>query len=147
MRDRFNGRMMAQARKAAGMNQADLAAVVRRNRVSISDIERGEFQPSRALAEQIALSLGVELESLYVPAAGRPGSATAPPSLTIEELQVIDAMRRCGEVERGKIWAFAQGMAAGGGAEGAAAAAELEEAIARASRAEKAQDEPRSGTA
>ncbi len=145
MKPKFNGSAMAAARRVAGMDQAELARRVRRNRVTISDIERGKLQPGSELAGGIAEVLEMEAEALYVA-----DQATAPAntvSLTIEELQVIDAMRRTGDVERAKIWAFAQGLAAGGGPQGAASAAELAEAIENASRSDRAGNDSQAGSA
>ncbi|MCD6364240.1 MAG: helix-turn-helix domain-containing protein [Planctomycetes bacterium] len=138
----FNGKAMAEARRRADMDQADLARRVSRNRVTISDIERGKLKPSSELAESVAAELGVPIESLYSPSAHTP-SMTGQVSLTIDELQVIEAMRRLGEVQRAKIWAFAQGLAAGGGPDGARSAAELAEAIENASRTEQGQSDQR----
>ena len=132
MKKRFNGRMMAQVRKAAGMDQAELSLRVSRNRVTISDIERGKLQPGRELSQRLADELGLELAALYVTNPEQAASGAV--KMTIEELQVIDAMRRMGPVERAKIWAFSQGLAAGGGSDGATAAAELAEAIEGSSR-------------
>lgn len=132
MKKRFNGRMMAQVRRAAGMDQAELALRVSRNRVTISDIERGKLQPGRELSQRLAKELKLELASLYtvIEEQVAPGAVR----MTIEELQVVDAMRRMGPIGRAKIWAFAQGLAAGGGSDGATAAAELAEAIEVSSR-------------
>ena len=47
----------------------------------------------------------------------------------MEEVQVINAMRGVGRVERAKIWAFAMGLAAWGSADGANAASEIAAAI------------------
>ena len=131
------------------MDQAELARLVSRNRVTISDVERGKLQPGKELAKGIAAVLGVEPRSLYeTPSQGLWGGQVR---LTLQELQVIDAMRRLGQgapgdIQRAKIWAFAQGLAASGSAEGAASAAELAEAMERASRDERTQAEPRTGS-
>ncbi len=130
---------MAEARRAAGMDQAEFALRVSRNRVTISDIERGKLQPGDELAKRIAEVLGLELKLLYATTPkAQVGEAV---SLSGDELQVVDAMRRVGPVERAKIWAFAQGLAAGGGPEGAASAADLAEAIENASRSQPPQSE------
>jgi len=139
----FNGKMMAEARRDAGMDQAELARIVSRNRVTISDIERGKLRPGRELASAIAAALSLELDALYdSPAANKLAIA-----LTGEELQVIYTMRRLGEVQRAKILAYAQGLAAGASPEGVAAAAELTEAIERASQAEQSRTDQRTGSA
>ena len=141
----FDGRAMAIARRSAGMNQAELAARVSRNRVTISDIERGRLQPSRTLAEMVAGELDVSVGSLYGEAAEM--SEETGVSLTIEELQVVDSMRRVGLVDRAKIWAFAQGLAAGGGSEGARSAAELAEALEKTPSTQKADGNTQTGSA
>ncbi len=64
MKRPFNRFAMAQARKAAGMSQSQLAKLVHRNRVSISDIERGKFVPSYDLICDIAEKLGVQVSQL-----------------------------------------------------------------------------------
>ena len=95
------------------------------------------------MAAAIAGALNLELEELYdSPAANPPAVA-----LTGEELQVIYTMRQLDEVQRAKILAYAQGLAAGASPEGVAAAAELTEAIERASRAEQARTDKRAGSA
>lgn len=118
---------MAQVRKAAGMDQAEMSRRVSRNRVTISDIERGKLQPGAELSQIIADVLELELESMYM--TDEPQVAPGTVRMSIDELQVVDAMRRMGPIEQAKIWAFAQGLAAGGGSEGATAAADLAEAI------------------
>ena len=61
-------------------------------------------------------------------------------NLTIEEVQVVNAMRGAGCVERAKIWAFEMGLAAGGSTAGANAASEIASAVESASLAEQAAD-------
>ena len=141
----FNGRAMATARRSAGLVQAELARRVSRNRVTISDIERGRLQPSPELAETVAGELDVSIGSLYQETAKMSGEPGA--SFTIEELQIVDAMRRVGPIERAKIWAFAQGLAAGGGSEGARSAAELAEAFENTPSARKANGDTQTGSA
>ena len=146
MKARFAGKVLAAARHASGMDQAELARLVSRNRVTISDIERGKLQPGYELADSIARVLGLEVESLYE----TPSEASSPAgsvNLTIEEIQVIDAMRRSDPVVRAKIWAFAQGLAAGRGSTGATAAAELAETIEKVSRSEQAKSDTHADTA
>ena len=145
MRARFDGRMVSTARRAANMDQAELARRVSRNRVTISDIERGKLKPSRKLAESIARVLGLEPASLYAATPEIPPAGGM--SLSVEEIEVVDAMRRVDEVQRAKIWGFARGLAAGGGAEGAAAAAELAEAGQKAARVDQAESKPHAGSA
>jgi DNA-binding XRE family transcriptional regulator len=143
-RKRFNGKVMSDARKAAGLNQAELSDHVGRNRVTISDIERGRLQPGRELAEQIARRLGVDLECFYEAPAPVPAPAGA--GLSVQERQVVEAMRRVGPVGGAQIWAFAQGLASGAGAEAASAASELADAMESATRAAREADASESGT-
>ena len=132
----FDSLLMSEARRAAGMTQGELGARVGRNRVTISDIERGKLRPGGELAQQIAEVLALEVESFW----------KVPPeqhrekdlNLTMEEVQVINAMRSVGRVERAKVWAFAMGLAAGGGAAGANAACEIASAAETASLDERA---------
>ena len=67
MRMDFDGKLMSHARRAAGMNQDELALRVGRNRVTISDIERGVLRPSEELARTVADVLGLEPETLWKP--------------------------------------------------------------------------------
>ena len=127
MRMSFDGKLMSHARRAAGMNQDELALRVGRNRVTISDIERGVLRPSEELARAIADVLGLESEALWPPPAEPQAADTV--NLTMEEVQVINAMRGVGRVERAKIWAFAMGLQAGGSDAGANAAAEIAAAV------------------
>jgi len=115
------------------MNQDELAGRVGRNRVTISDIERGVLRPSEDLARGIAETLALDVALLWKTPSEAPPAQTA--NLTIEEVQVINAMRGVGRVERAKIWAFAMGLAAGGSAAGANAAAEIATAVENASLA------------
>jgi len=123
----FDGKLMSHARRAAGMNQDELALRVGRNRVTISDIERGVLRPSEELARAIADVLILEPEALWTPPAEPQAADTV--NLTMEEVQVINAMRGVGRVERAKIWAFAMGLQAGGSDAGANAAAEIAAAV------------------
>ena len=127
MRMDFDGKLMSHARRAAGMNQDELALRVGRNRVTISDIERGVLRPSEELARTVADVLGLEPETLWKPPPEPQAAGTT--SLTMEEVQVINAMRGVGRVERAKIWAFAMGLQAGGSDAGANAASEIAAAI------------------
>ncbi|MBL7134838.1 MAG: helix-turn-helix transcriptional regulator [Phycisphaerae bacterium] len=127
---------MSHARRAAGMNQDELAGRVGRNRVTISDIERGVLRPSEELARVIADVLGLDLALLWKAPSQAPPAQTA--TLTIEEVQVVNAMRGVGRVERAKIWAFAMGLAAGGSAAGANAASEIASAVESVSLADQA---------
>lgn len=119
----FDRELMSEARRAAGMTQGELGGHVGRNRVTISDIERGKLRPGEELAVRIAEVLGLDVESFWKPPPQRRLEEDL--NLTAAEAQVINAMRSIGQVERAKIWAFAMGLAAGGGAAGANAAAEL----------------------
>ena len=139
MGKRFDGKMMAEARRDADMDQADLARIVSRNRVTISDIERGKLQPGRELAAAIARALNLETEALYESPAERPPAL----ALTTEELHVIYTMRGLGEVQRAKIVAYTQGLIAGACPEGVAAAAELAEVMEHASHAERGRTDTR----
>ena len=127
MRLCFDGKLMSHARRAAGMNQDELALRVGRNRVTISDIERGVLRPGEELARAVADVLGLEPEALWKPPPEPQVTDTV--NLTMEEVQVINAMRGVGRIERAKIWAFAMGLLAGGSDAGANAAAEIAAAV------------------
>ena len=141
----FDKELMSEARRAAGMTQGELGDRVGRNRVTISDIERGKLRPGGELAQHIAEVLGLDVESFWTdPPAQHRDEA---PNLTMEEVQVINAMRSVGRVERAKIWAFAMGLAAGGSAAGANAAAEIASAAETANLAERVAAETQADSA
>ncbi len=67
---------IAQRRRALGITQAQLAQLVRANRVTISRYEIGDYHLPERRAEQIGATLGV-LEAAYAVArevAGRAGA-------------------------------------------------------------------------
>lgn len=60
--DRFR---LIEARKTKKLRQADLARMVQRNRVTISNIERGTLKPGFELTKSIADALGTEVAALW----------------------------------------------------------------------------------
>jgi transcriptional regulator with XRE-family HTH domain len=63
---------LKEARKAAGLNQAELAARVNVTNNTISRIERGQTVPSVAQAQLIAGALGVSMDSIWPPTPAPP---------------------------------------------------------------------------
>ncbi len=106
----FDGEALARARKAIGINlrQADLAGLVLRNRVTISDIERGRLIPGEELAQALANAVGVDVDSLYR-SAPDPGSPYA--ELPGDIRLVAEAMEAMDPVARAKVLVYAHDMA------------------------------------
>ena len=93
------------------MIQADLAAAVDRNRVTISDIETGRLRPGAELAQLIAEALSVAPADLQT--AEAPQSAVADHATpTAQEAQLIARFRDLDPVQRAQLLGFALGLAA-----------------------------------
>jgi putative transcriptional regulator len=56
---------LREARTAAGLTQAELAAQVGVSRKTINTVENGVFVPSTVLALQLAAALGAPVEALF----------------------------------------------------------------------------------
>jgi len=56
---------LAEARKAAGLTQGDLAQAADVSRQTISSIEQGDYNPSTSLALRLSLLLGIPVEGLF----------------------------------------------------------------------------------
>ena len=56
---------LADFRKNAGLNQADLGGLVGVSRQTISLIERGDYNPSVTVALKIAQVLGVDINEIF----------------------------------------------------------------------------------
>ena len=56
---------LADFRKKAGLNQADLGGLVGVSRQTISLIERGDYNPSVTVALTIAKVLGVDINEIF----------------------------------------------------------------------------------
>ncbi len=56
---------LADFRKKAGLNQADLGKLVGVSRQTISLIERGDYNPSVTVALTIAKVLGVDINEIF----------------------------------------------------------------------------------
>lgn len=56
---------LADFRKKAGLNQADLGKLVGVSRQTISLIERGDYNPSVTVALTIAQVLGVDINEIF----------------------------------------------------------------------------------
>jgi len=56
---------LADFRKKAGLNQADLGGLVGVSRQTISLIERGDYNPSVTVALAIAQVLGVDINEIF----------------------------------------------------------------------------------
>jgi putative transcriptional regulator len=56
---------LKEARLAAGLTQADLAARIGVSRKTVNTVENGVFVPSTVLALQLAKALGCQVESLF----------------------------------------------------------------------------------
>lgn len=56
---------LADFRKSAGLNQADLGKLVGVSRQTISLIERGDYNPSVTVALTIAKVLGVDINEIF----------------------------------------------------------------------------------
>ena len=107
----FDGSKLARVRKAAGMTQADLAAAVGRNRVTISDIETGKLRPGADLAQLIAGALSVAPDDLQATASPPDGQADHP-NPTAQECQLVTLFRALDPVQRAQLLGFALGLAA-----------------------------------
>ena len=106
----FDGRKMAKARKACGLNQIDLAEIIGKNRVTISDFERGKVSPSAKTAASIAKALGVKIAALHS-TAPEPLPADSG-DLTARERRVVEIMRTIpGELQQ-RLVGYAEGLAA-----------------------------------
>ena len=57
--------LLADFRKEAGLNQAELGAKVGVSRQTISLIERGDYNPSVTVALAIARVLGVDINEIF----------------------------------------------------------------------------------
>lgn len=58
------GSKLREARKAAGLSQAELASRVNLSRTSITNVEIGKQHPSLFLAHQLAYNVGLSLENM-----------------------------------------------------------------------------------
>lgn len=61
------------ARQAAGLTQAELAAEVSVSRKTINTVENGVFVPSTILALKLARALNTTVEDLFILVQERPG--------------------------------------------------------------------------
>jgi len=104
----FDGRKMAKARKTCGLNQIDLAEIIGKNRVTISDFERGKTSPSTKTAASIAKALDVKIDALH----SIPEPLPADSDLTARERRVVEIMRTIpGELQQ-RLVGYAEGLAA-----------------------------------
>lgn len=109
-RSAFDGGMMAKTRKCKGLNQGELAKIVGRNRVTISDLERGVLSPCTEIAASIAIALGIDVEALYSAVSEPiPGDAG---DLTAQERSVVEFMRSVSGELRQRLVRFAKNLAA-----------------------------------
>lgn len=88
---RMLGALIAEARLAAGMSQAELAAAVGCSPAFINHWERGARAPSLAKLARMAEELGVSMRELVpdVPSGGRPARAPTEARLTPAEVRAL----------------------------------------------------------
>ena len=112
----FDERKMAKARKARGLNQIDLAKIIGKNRVTISDFERGKVSPSMKTAASIAKALGVEIDALH--SAEPEQMPVDSGDLTGRERRVVEIMRTIPEELQQRLVGYAEGLDAREGVDG-----------------------------
>lgn len=57
---------LEEIRKARGMNQEELAAILEVSRQTISSLEKGRYNPSIVLAFKIARYFGLSIEEIFI---------------------------------------------------------------------------------
>ncbi len=122
----FDGQRMAELRKAQSLTGLELSKRIACSNVTISRIENGHQQPTRAIAQRIADALGVPLTELSIDprrAARRSGDVDSD-----TERLVVEALRSMDPLLRAKAVGFILGLASSASPEAAEAAGKLAEA-------------------
>ena len=57
---------LEELRKSKGLNQDDLASILRVSRQTISSLENGRYNPSIMLAYKIAKYFGMTIEEMFI---------------------------------------------------------------------------------
>ena len=104
---KFDGRKIRRLRKQAGFDtQADFAASLGYASITVGRFERGEDQPM-GVAQAIAARLEVPLDQLRHSAPPLDGEG-----LSDAQREVLEAMRRMGPLDQGKVVGYATALAA-----------------------------------
>lgn len=104
------GRRIAEARHAAGLSQAALAAAVGVSRSAVAQWETGRAGQLRANLARIGAALGVSASWLLEGGAGRSDGAAG----NATEMALLRLYRACGEADRALLLQTAVRLARGG---------------------------------